>query len=175
MKVSLSAGLLLPLALAACAPMMADPATLSSDALFAQAATGSNLFEIQSSQLALQNASAASVKTFAQQMITDHTAAQNQLMGIAKTQNILLPTTLTPDKQLKLRNLAALSGAAFDSAYLTEQVLAHQLTLSVLQNELSAGANADLKGYASAQVPVVTGHLNMAQSMTQPTTTPSTP
>ncbi|WP_407571841.1 DUF4142 domain-containing protein [Deinococcus altitudinis] len=162
------AALVIPLALASCAPMLsADPVTLNNpDVQFAQAATGSNLFEIQSSQLALTNSSSAPLKTFAQMLITDHQNAQTQLASLATAQHLPLPTVLPPDKQLKVIALGTLNGAAFDAAYIREQTLAHQLALSVLQNELSAGMNADLKGYATAQVPVITMHLTTVTALT---------
>ncbi|GGR37282.1 DUF4142 domain-containing protein [Deinococcus ruber] len=155
------------LAFASCAPMLsADPATLNNpDLQFAQAATGSNLFEIQSSQLAVTHSSSDAVKAFAQMLIADHTAAQASLAPLADAQHIPLPTVLPPDKQLKVVALGSLNGADFDAAFIKEQTLAHQLTLSVLQNELSAGVNADLKGYATAQVPVITMHLNTVAAL----------
>lgn len=160
--------LLIPLTLASCAPLMSvvDPAVLNTpDVQFAQAATGSNLFEIQSSQLALTHSSSTSIQAFAQSMIADHTNAQTQLASLATAQHLPLPSTLPPDKQLKVLALSALNGADFDAAYIKEQTLAHQLALSVLQNELSAGVNTDLKGYATAQVPVVTAHLTAVTAL----------
>ncbi|WP_425145091.1 DUF4142 domain-containing protein [Deinococcus sp.] len=80
--------LMIPLALAACTPVMsaADPATLNNpDFQFAQAATGSNLFEIQSSQLALTHSTSAPVRAFAQMLIADHTNAQTQLASLSQT------------------------------------------------------------------------------------------
>ena len=172
LQMNRSVALLLPFALASCAPMLADSATLNNpDVQFAQAAAGSNSFEITTSQLALTKSASTSVKAFAQQMITDHTTAQAQLKTIADAQHIALPTVLPPDMQLKVVALNGLNSADFDAAYIKEQVLAHQLTLSVLQNELSAGVNTDLKGYATAQVPVVTMHLTMAQGL-NPAPTP---
>ncbi len=163
------AALLLPLALASCAPMMggmaADPATLSPDALFEQAAAGSNLFEIQTSQLALSKSASAAVKGFAQQMINDHTNAQTQLAALAKAQGVPLPTMLPPDLQLKVVALSGLDGAAFDAAYIQEQTLGHQLAVSVFQNELAAGKNADTKNLATALLPAITMHLQEIQAL----------
>lgn len=71
--------LLLPLFLAGCAPSMLAPNAGSADGLFLQAVTGSNLLEIQSSQVALQKSNTAAVPASAQQTFSEHTTAQNQL------------------------------------------------------------------------------------------------
>ena len=43
-------------------------------------------------QLALQKGTSPQVKQFAQRMVTDHTQANQELMQLAKTQNLDLPT-----------------------------------------------------------------------------------
>ncbi len=163
--------LLLPLALAACAPAATDPnveANMASvDVQYMQATTGSNMFEIMSSQLALQpgKSNSDAVKAYAQQMITDHQKAQGQLNTLAANKKVPLPAVLPPDLQVKVNTLSTLSGADFDTAYAKEQLLGHQLALSIQQNELQSGQDADAKAYASAQVPVVSMHLDMAKAL----------
>lgn len=157
--------LLAPLILASCAPTMMPPNAGTTDGLFLQAVTGSNLFEIQSSQVALKQSGSDAVKAFAQKLIDDHTAAQAQVSTLAASKGVMLPTALPPELQLKVNTLSTLSGAAFDAAYLNEQVLAHQFTLSLLQNEQAAGKDADVVALATAQVPVITGHLQRAQEL----------
>ena len=49
-----------------------------------QAASG-GLFEVQSSELALQRSQDAKVQEFANQMITDHTANNQELMATAQS------------------------------------------------------------------------------------------
>ena len=173
-----SALILLPLALGACAPSLLYPNAGTADGLFLQAATGSNLFEIQSSQLALTKSNTAAIRAFAQQMITDHTTAQNQVNTLAASRNVPLPRVLPPELQLKITTLNTLSGAAFDAAYAREQVLGHQLSISLHQNEQTAGRDPAVVAYAAEKLPVITAHLQEAQALLTATTAapaPATP
>lgn len=157
--------LLLPFALAACAPSMMTPNAGNADGLFLQAVTGSNLFEIQSSQVALQKSTTPAVRAYAQQMIGEHTTAQNQVAALAAARRVPLPPTLPPELQLKVNTLSGLSGAAFDAAYIQEQILSHQFTVSIFQNELTAGRDAQVVAFANQNLPLIQRHLQEAQAL----------
>ncbi|WP_157451954.1 DUF4142 domain-containing protein [Deinococcus aquatilis] len=169
--------LLVPAVLASCAPgMMATGPVMNAtsiDGLFLQAATGSNLFEIQSSQVILTKSDSAAVKAYAQMLIDHHTAAQNQVATAAAPRAVPLPPALPPELQLKVNTLASLSAPALDQVYLQEQVLAHQVTLSLLQNEQTAGKDPGVVALAVDQVPVITQHLQEAQALLTSTAPPA--
>lgn len=160
-----SAALLLPFVLAACAPSMMAPNASTADGLYLQAVTGSNLFEIQSSQVALQKSNTPAVRAYAQQMISDHTTAQNQVAALAAARRVPLPPALPPELQLKVNTLSGLSGAAFDAAYIQEQTLGHQFTVSIFQNELTAGRDAEVVAFANQNLPTIQQHLQAAQAL----------
>lgn len=62
--------------------------------------------------------------------------------------------------------LKTLSGKQFDRAYMSGQTKAHAKTQALYQNQLKQGQNSELKAFANEILPVVTSHLQMAQSMT---------
>ena len=74
---------------------------------FADKAASSNLFEIQSSELAVERSSDGEIVEFAQQMIVDHTAAGDEMMAAAQQDGITPTTTLAPDHQTILDRLEA--------------------------------------------------------------------
>ncbi|WP_102125898.1 DUF4142 domain-containing protein [Deinococcus planocerae] len=160
-----SAALLLPFALAACAPSMMAPNASTADGLFLQAVTGSNLFEIQSSQVALQKSNTAAVRAYAQQMINEHTTAQNQVAALAAARRVPLPTALPPELQLKVTTLSGLNGADLDAAYIREQILSHQFTVSIFQNQQTAGRDAEVVAFANQNLPLIQRHLQEAQAL----------
>lgn len=141
---------------------MANP-----DQEFANAAAASDAFEIQSSQLAQEKASAAKVKTFAAQMIKAHTDSTAKLKSAAAaaTPAITPEPTLTAMQQQTLDMLKTKSGADFDSAYTKAQADAHQMTLTKLRAYSASGAVPSLKSFATEMVPAVTAHLNMAKGL----------
>lgn len=156
---------LAPLLLASCAPSMLAPNAGTTDGLFLQAVTGSNLFEIQSSQVALTKSTSPALKAYAQHLVTDHQTAQDMVNTMAAQRGVPLPPALPPELMLKVNVLAMMDGAAFEKAYLQEQVVAHQFTLSLLQNEVTGGKDAAVVAFANQQMPVIKEHLAQAQAM----------
>ena len=60
----------------------------SQDLAFVQQATASGLAEVMEGQLAIAKSSSPAVRNFGQQMVTDHTAANDQLRAIASQEHI---------------------------------------------------------------------------------------
>ena len=134
---------------------------------FINAAAASDRFEIESSKLAASSASSAAVKKFATQMISAHSASTAKLKSIVGGMSppMTPDDTLNPTQQQKLDSLKGLNGAAFDSAYASAQVEAHQMALDMLKNYAASGDNAQLKTFANGMIPTVTAHLNMAKGL----------
>ena len=134
---------------------------------FINAAAASDRFEIESSKLAASSASSAAVKKFASQMISAHSASTAKLKSIVGGMSppMTPDDTLNPTQQQKLDSLKGLNGAAFDSAYASAQVEAHQMALDMLKNYAASGDNAQLKTFANGMIPTVTAHLNVAKGL----------
>jgi putative membrane protein len=134
---------------------------------FVNAAAASDKFEIESSKLAATSASSAAVKKFAAQMISAHTASTAKLKStLAGMSPPITPDdTLSADQQAKLDSLKGLNGTAFDSAYASAQVEAHQKALDALNGYAASGDNPTLKTFATGLIPTVTAHLNMAKGL----------
>src|SRR5690606_1212452 len=129
------------------------------DKNFALNATYSNLAEIEMGQLAVSEATDESVHDFAEMMVTDHTNAQNQLANLAESLDIDLPDTLKNEHQVIQAQLMALEGTAFDSAYISSQVVAHQEAQQIFQTQIDQGLNPQLKEYATTTLSHIIMHL----------------
>lgn len=129
-----------------------------------------NLFEIQSSALALKQADSSAVKTFAQQMITDHTNAGKALeAGVtsASQQANQIPTKLDKAHEAKLNDLRKATGRDFDAAYLKAQSAGHQEALKLHRDYAQKGDNAVLKKTAANAADITEHHLQELQKITQ--------
>ncbi|GAC1617710.1 MAG: DUF4142 domain-containing protein [Bradyrhizobium sp.] len=126
----------------------------------------SDMFEIESSKLAQQKGNAAE-KTFASQMVTDHTKTSTELKGMVTGGKVKadLPTALDSSHQSKLDKLRGESGKDFSSDYDTVQVSAHKDAVSLFERYAKGGENADLKNWAGKTLPALKHHLDMAQSL----------
>jgi putative membrane protein len=133
---------------------------------FVTLAATSDMFEIQSSKIALQRSTDAGVKKFAQMMIDAHTKTTAALKGLIADQNNLSPPTSLPqDLQSKLDSLGSVSPADFDKTYLDDQVDGHQSTLNVMQRYAKDGDQEPLKQFAAATAPTVQQHLDKAKAL----------
>lgn len=136
------------------------------DSLFVRKAAIGDLAEVKSAELAKSKTSSSAVKEFAEQMITDHTKATEELTTIAKEKDITVPTELDNEHQAKLDKLAGLSGDAFDRAYAKQQKIGHETMLRLLDDEAKNGKDADLKSFAAKTKTVVEEHHAKAQKLT---------
>jgi putative membrane protein len=133
---------------------------------FVTEAAQSDMFEIQSSQAAM-NSTNASVKSFAQKMIADHDKTTAELKAAVGTSGVqaTLPTAMSSSQQSMLTKLHGLHGKEFDSQYDSDQVSAHKDAVSLYQRYSSGGDNAKLKVWAGTTLPALQQHLEMAQNL----------
>jgi putative membrane protein len=136
------------------------------DKRFVEKAASGGMAEVQAAQLAEQKTQDPKVKDFAQQMITDHTAANKQLQTIAEQKGLTVPAALDAKDQKELDKLQSLSGAKFDRAYLKGQTRDHEEMLKLLQKESKNGKDADLKSFADQTIPTVQKHIDMVKQDT---------
>lgn len=134
---------------------------------FIMQAAMSDLFEIESSRLAVERAPDAATKTFAQQMITDHTNTTRQLKELLTRANIQvsLPTALDKAHQDKIDRLKGLSGKGFSAAYHDMQEDAHKSVVSLFERYASGGDVPALKDWAGRTLPALQHHLKLADAM----------
>jgi putative membrane protein len=111
------------------------------------------------------------VKEFAQRMITDHSAV-NQQAGELVARLGVTPEESPTSRQLAQggesarERLSGLSGAEFDRAYLENEVAYHQKVLDAIDGTLIPGAqNAELKGLLEQTRPAVAAHLEHARQL----------
>lgn len=162
------------IALAGCQSMGADgaPAAVAGDMTPGQAmpfvmmAGASDLYEIESSRLALQRAQRADVRQFAQMLIEHHMMTTQQVTAAARAAGMSPPPPqLMPMQQRMMAELRAAPAAGFDAVYLRQQVPAHEMALALHRNYATAGDTPQLRQAANGAVPVVTRHLEQARQL----------
>ncbi len=153
-----------PKTLALCAvilcagPPLAHAQAVTDPAAFAQAAGSANMFEVESSQLALDKASRDDVKAFARQMIADHTAAGEKMKAAAAEDGVTPPTAMAAKDQATLETLQGTDGKAFDTAYLDAQATGHDEAVALFQSFSKSGKDSALKTFAAATLPTLEAH-----------------
>ncbi|MEO6949353.1 MAG: DUF4142 domain-containing protein [Ginsengibacter sp.] len=149
------------------------PAAPASDKLtdpeIASVAVTANQIDIDYAAIAKSKGSTAAVKEFAATMAKDHQAVIDKAVALvtklgvtpadnATTQSLLAGATTTK------ANLNSLSGAAFDKAYIDNEVAYHKAAIDLVENKLIADAsNADLKALLESALPLFKEHLAHAE------------
>lgn len=133
---------------------------------FVKEAASSDMFEIQSSQLAVQR-SDDKTKAFANQMITDHEKTTAELKSLVQSGAVKaeIPTAMLPSHQSMFDKLKGLNGGDFTKQYHDDQVSAHKDAVSLYQRYAKGGDNEQLKSMASKTLPTLEHHLSMAQDL----------
>ena len=151
------------------APEAAAPGV--TDPQIAGIVVGANAIDIEAGQLAQEKGENPKVKEFAQRMITDHTAVNQQASDLAGRLGVT-PEESPPSRQLRqgadqnMANLRGLSGAAFDRAYIDHEVEYHQTVLSAIDETLIPGAqNAELRDLLTKTRPAIQAHLDHAKQI----------
>ena len=137
----------------------------SPDTMFAIKAAQGGLAEVKLGQLATEKASDPDVKAFGQQMVDDHTKANDKLKEVAQSEKITLPSDVNGHQKSMYDRLSKLSGADFDHAYVKSMVKDHEEDVKEFQKEANKGKNEKIKGFASETLPVIQSHLEKIKTI----------
>jgi putative membrane protein len=135
-------------ALDVAAPVHADAPT---DPQIAHIAYTAGNIDISAAKQALKTSHNATVRDFAQQMLRDHEAVNSKALALLEKLHVTPeanPTSasLTKAADAEQAKLAKLSGAAFDRAYMANEVAFHKTVNGALASTLIPSAhNAELK------------------------------
>jgi len=133
--------------------------TSSADSEFAQKAAMGGKHEVEGAKFAAGKASNAGVKSLANKLVKDHTAANNELTNMMKKKQIA-PAADDSKPAEAWRNE---TGAAFDRAYLDHVIAEHEKDIALFEAEAKDGADAELKAWAAKKLPTLRAHLKTAQ------------
>jgi putative membrane protein len=133
------------------ASIAAAPAAKPNDAQIAHIAYTAGVIDIAAAKQALAKSKSPEVRAFAEEMVRDHSAVNNQALALVKKLHVTPqpnPTSasLTAAASQHRADFAKLSGHAFDVAYARNEVAYHKTVDSALAGTLIPDAqNAELK------------------------------
>ena len=141
------------------------------DPQIAHIAYTAGLIDIEAGKRALNKSQNNDVRAFAQQMIGDHTAVNDQALALVKKLNVT-PEDNATSKSLaeaadaERKKLADLSGAAFDKAYVDNEVAYHKAVDDAVSKTLIPSAqNAELKTLLQNGLKLFEAHLAHAEQL----------
>ena len=136
------------------------------DEAFMKQAAQNGHAEVESSKLALGKASSPDVKTFAEQMVNDHTKAGDELTALAQSKGVKVSNEPSVAQRAKIKLMQSLDGASFDRSYASSTgVSAHQETVSLFRKEAEQGKDPDVRAFAARTLPTLEHHLKMSKDL----------
>ena len=146
--------------------LAADP---PSDPQIAHIAFTAGVIDIDAARLALSKTTNDDVKAFAESMQADHQAVNDQALALVKKLGVIPEDNATSQalvaaSEQKRAELEKLEGAAFDRAYIENEVAYHQQVLAALQSVLIPSArNPELKALLETGDKLFQGHEQHAE------------
>jgi putative membrane protein len=153
---------------------LAQQATITATVQAGQISTGDQEFltkaiqagvaEVEFAELALNKSQDDPIRGFAERIVQDHTAANQQLLSLAEASGKAPPTEMDQQHQALHQQLSQLSGAEFDRQYMDGQVQDHQAAVELFSSEANR-PTGPLDQLAGELLPRLRQHLQMAQQM----------
>jgi putative membrane protein len=141
------------------------PSLSTTDATFINAVGKGGIAEVKFGQVAQAQATRTNVRAFAAQMVTDHSAANQELIALAQSKQMTPPDNMDLVHQASYDRLSKTAGTEFDRVYIEGQVQDHTAVVAAFQDEITNSTDADVKAFAQKHLPTIQHHLEMARQL----------
>lgn len=141
------------------------------DAEIASIAVVANKIDIEAASLAKSKSKNKEILQFAQTMATDHQAVLDKATALVTKlgvtpKNNAISRQLMAQAAKTIKMLRAKSGAAFDKAYINNEVGYHKAVIALVSSRLIPEAqNAELKDLLQSVAPTFKAHLEHAEML----------
>lgn len=131
----------------------------TSDRNFVAKVSQGGMFEVAAGKLAETKGSTQDVRNFATTEVHDHMLVGNKLKAISSKEGVAISDTANAEFSGKLSHLSDLSGAAFDTAYLTEMVALHDADGAAFDKEATDGGSPAYRAFGAETHRIVQRHI----------------
>jgi len=144
-------------------PAMAQN-TKPNDAQIAHIAYTAGALDVEAGKQALAISKNPEIRAFAEQMVKDHSAVNDQALALVKKLKVTpednaTSKALSAQAAAKRAELARLTGAAFDKAYVANEIAFHKTVNGALSTTLIPSAsNGELKSLLQTGLKLFEGH-----------------
>src|SRR5690606_36726419 len=129
------------------------------EAEFATNAADAALAEIGLTNLAISRTNNPVIKDYANMMLKDHGAANDEIITLAKSKNITLPVAMSSENQKRRDELAKKNSTDFDKKYADLMEENHVKVLAFMEHQARRGTDPELIAYANKMLPIIKSHL----------------
>jgi putative membrane protein len=139
------------------------------DPQIAHIAYTAGVIDIEAAKLALKMSKNKDVRAFAENMVKDHETVNKMALDLVKKLGVTpedndTSKSLSKGADAQRAKLAKLSGAAFDKAYIENEVAYHKTVNGALETVLiPSSSNAELKSLLQQGLKIFKGHQQHAE------------
>ncbi|MDZ4286744.1 MAG: DUF4142 domain-containing protein [Prosthecobacter sp.] len=140
-----------------------DPESVlnSGDEGFVKKASQMGMAEVQLGMLGSKKAAREDVKALAEKMVTDHTAMNDELKGLAESKKVMTSVITDPNDTQNLKALENKnSGEDFDKAFLNQLEKDHKNAISAFEDAAKDSKDAEVKAWAEKHLSHLRAHLD---------------
>ena len=152
-------------------PALSHDSSAISDAQIAHIAYTAGQLDVETARLALERSRNPEVRAFAETMVRDHEAVNQQAVALLQRLGVTPaahPTSaaLSTEAASERQRLAGLQGDAFDRAYAAREAAYHAAVNQALRSTLIPGAhNAELKALLESGLALFSAHQEHAEML----------
>jgi len=133
------------------------------DQEFLTKAAQGGIAEVELGTTASQKGASADVKAFGNQMVTDHSKANDELKQLAQQKGFAVPAEPNAEQKELASKLATKTGKAFDENYTEAMVKDHEEDVKEFEKASKDANDPDVKAWAAKTLPTLQHHLQMAK------------
>lgn len=161
----LSGGLALA-ALVGVGAAAAAPQSSEADKAFVAKVSQGGMYEVALGKVAETQGMTQDIKDSGSTEAHDHKLVGDRLTAAAKDAGITFSTDANAEFKARLDKISALSGAAFDAAYLADMEKIHAADGAAFLKEAKGGTNPSLKAFAAETFNIVQRHIGELKAKT---------
>ncbi|MEJ8852476.1 DUF4142 domain-containing protein [Variovorax rhizosphaerae] len=134
------------------------------DQTFMTKAAGGGIYEVEVSKMAAAKAQRADVKSYAEMLVKDHTAANDELKQLASSKGVSVPSEMPAEKKAKLDKLS--SSKDIDRDFVREVGLDdHKTDIALFEKASKEAKDADVKSWFGKTLPTLKSHRAQAEKL----------
>lgn len=138
----------------------------NADERFLKDAAVDGLYEVEVGKVASQRASDAPLKAFAEMLVAQHSAANDELRQLAGMRNVALPNELPVMKRRAVEKLRKIKSSDFDHEFIDKVVIEdHEKDIKHFEKASRDLKDADLRAWAEKMLPALRQHLADARNL----------
>lgn len=121
--------------------------------------------EVKLTSITMEKATYQPVKDYATMLNKEHTTLNLQVKKLAAKKEIVLPQTISDEKQKDIDLLGNSEGKDLDKTFLNMMISKHQTSIEMFEKAVQEVADYDIKLFAEKTLPILKSHLEVAKSL----------